>query len=122
MSRLQPVQKQCTFCNKNFFAKRSDAKFCGNACRANYSMIQKAKPAIIAEAKAEIIEAVEHVIQENKSRFNFRDTPCVNCGKPIDNDDKVRCNECHAIPVEVSWQDKRRITASHASTFIQRGH
>lgn len=121
MSRLNPIEKACAECGKRFFAKRSDAIYCSNLCRAVVSNREKVGAAV-AEAKAEIIEAVEHVIQENKSRFNFRDTPCVNCGKPIDNDDKVRCNECHAIPVEVSWQDKRRITASHASTFIQRGH
>lgn len=64
MSRLQPIEKDCLQCNKTFLAKRSDAKFCGNVCRAQHSDIQKitpmiiqaAKPAIIAEARKEFVD------------------------------------------------------------------
>jgi hypothetical protein len=63
MSRLQPIEKTCKQCNKLFFAKRSDASFCGNVCRARHSDIAKAKPAIVAEAKQEIIAEVQQVLE-----------------------------------------------------------
>jgi predicted nucleic acid-binding Zn ribbon protein len=119
MSRLNPIEKACSECGKRFFAKRSDAIYCSNLCRAVVSNREKVGAAV-AEAKAEIIESVEKVVQENKGNFNFRGTPCVCCAKPIDNDDKVRCNTCFEIPVEITWEDRKRITASHASMFVQR--
>lgn len=56
MSRLQPVKKTCLQCNKTFFAKRSDAKYCTNVCRAVASTIAAEGPAIIAAARKEFIE------------------------------------------------------------------
>lgn len=62
MSRLKPIETTCSYCSKKFLAKRSDAKFCGSGCRAQWSNVQKAKPAIIAEATPEIIEAARPAI------------------------------------------------------------
>lgn len=56
MSRLHPIETTCSYCSKKFLAKRSDARFCGSPCRAQWSNIQKAKPAIVAEARKSFAE------------------------------------------------------------------
>lgn len=59
MSRLQPVQKSCLQCNKTFFAKRSDAKFCSDICRAVNSSILRAKPVLKEEVINDLIERLQ---------------------------------------------------------------
>jgi len=59
MSRLNPIEKTCEECGKKFFAKRSDAVYCGNLCRAVVSNREK-----IEKAKADIVAEVTPAIQE----------------------------------------------------------
>ena len=60
MSRLHPVEKVCLKCNKNFLAKRSDAKFCSGSCKALYNNIASATPAIIEEAIVPYEETIKN--------------------------------------------------------------
>ncbi len=70
---MKEYKKICTICKKEFLAKRNHADTCGDACRSQKNAkiralkliapivkkeIEKAKPAIVAEAKAEEREEV----------------------------------------------------------------
>ncbi len=63
MSRLKPVDKVCLHCSKKYTAKRSDAKFCSDKCRATASTINRVKPLIVAETMA-IVE------KENRAKYD----------------------------------------------------
>lgn len=64
-SRLKPEEKSCLQCNKTFYAKRKDAKYCGNVCRSVAHVVAKEKPAFIEQAIQEATPAIkEQAVQE----------------------------------------------------------
>jgi hypothetical protein len=70
MVQHKTYDKNCVICNKEFIAKRKHAETCSEACRAqknaNARALKTVVPALVAEAKAEVIEEIKQVLEGPK--------------------------------------------------------